>query len=239
VPNFPTVDLLVWTPPRSQSDVVRADREQLAMAGLGPARSLGDVRTGRGRDQAAYEWVTLWFGQSVLVKRRPKPHRLAAEETVRPDPRYLSMPVELTERSSMRAAQPVARAAQHAVGDQTVLLDMGAEPVAVRRASDEASRHDVTPSADRHARERDAVPLGDEERRRFLEEVSRARTLHQVTGVVIRSGFDKEVIGAGLLKTILGSEEGIERAMAYAAIVGKARVSRRDLLESPRGGPMR
>lgn len=55
---------------------------------------------------------------------------------------------------------------------------------------------------------------------------NRPRTLDELTAEAIRQGFDPHTIGCHLLE-ILDGEESIEKAIGYAAILGKARVARK------------
>jgi hypothetical protein len=72
-------DLLKWTPPKAQLDVTGVFNGGLAVAGLGPARPLGDAVPARGRDTAVWQWLELHFGQRILVRHREQPRALRRE----------------------------------------------------------------------------------------------------------------------------------------------------------------
>jgi hypothetical protein len=51
--------------------------------------------------------------------------------------------------------------------------------------------------------------------------------VHDMTDKAIQSGFDPEIIGNQLL-ALTDRDDGVEMAVAYTAILAKARLSRRD-----------
>lgn len=77
--NFPHPDPLKWQPPGSLADAVgTTDNGNLAVAGLGPVvETDGQYPIGT-NDSALYQWMTLAYGQTVLIKRRRDPKRLPA-----------------------------------------------------------------------------------------------------------------------------------------------------------------
>jgi ADP-ribosylglycohydrolase len=79
--NFPHPDPLRWTPPRTLADAVGTmPGGGLAIAGLGPVTGTdGEYPLDR-RDSSLYQWMTLYYGQTVLVRRRREPRVLAATE---------------------------------------------------------------------------------------------------------------------------------------------------------------
>ncbi|MGO8114980.1 ADP-ribosylglycohydrolase family protein [Rhizobium leguminosarum] len=70
--NYP--DLLSWTPPSTQSDGVGVLEGKLFLAGLGELLRLGEEYD---TNDAIWQWASLPFGQTVLVKRRREPRRLS------------------------------------------------------------------------------------------------------------------------------------------------------------------
>ncbi len=70
VGNHPYPDLLQWKPPRAQLDAAGSTDRGLAIAGLGPAEPVSSEYALRGNEDGIWQWVELWFGQSLLVKRR-------------------------------------------------------------------------------------------------------------------------------------------------------------------------
>lgn len=90
VPSFPYPSIMNWTPPRYQVDCVAESDDGLAVAGLGPFRQSQEKPAGS--DNSADEWIwgDLWFGQRILVKRRPRPKPLAQSQLVTPNDTYLT-----------------------------------------------------------------------------------------------------------------------------------------------------
>jgi|GEM_PF-3611181 len=93
----------------------------------------------------------------------------------------------------------------------------------------------------------DAPPLPDREARRLRDQARNGsktqqsvsiaaprRNLHVITDEVIASGFAPEIVGEALLELADG-DDGIEAATQYAAILAKARLSRRDRERRPDG----
>ena len=66
-----------------------------------------------------------------------------------------------------------------------------------------------------------------ERRRDAPGSTPQGRSLHEITDDVIRSGLDDEAIGAGF-REVVNQPFGVENAAAYAAIIAKAVLSRRD-----------
>jgi len=222
-PNFPFVDLLSWAPPRTQSDVVGRQNGTLGLAGLGPAIEEGRSWATGGREQADYGWLTLWFGQQVLAKRRHEPADLASEAVVEADPAYLA--------GSLVDAPPRQRRSQATPTPSRGLRAGGRRGDAIPRHKDQDSRQVEMPLA---SNERADDKPTSQSRGQWLKAVASARTMHELTGIVIRSGFDQEVVGAGLMKSIDEVEDGIEGAVAYTAILAKARIARENRSEDKR-----
>ena len=69
--NHTYPDLLTWCAPQTQADALVGDNGSLAVEGLGPAtpREAGAIYTAR--QDFAWAWVETYFGQTLLIKRRP------------------------------------------------------------------------------------------------------------------------------------------------------------------------
>lgn len=67
-------------------------------------------------------------------------------------------------------------------------------------------------------------------------EESQRKTLDDLTKEAINSGFDPRTIGEHFL-SLADHEDGIERALAYAAIITKAKLARRSIRAIPRAMP--
>lgn len=88
-PNFPYPSITTWSPPRSQLDSLGTAAAGLSVAGLGPAVVHGDeILAGSENRTGALGWIDLWFGQRVLIKRRPRPNPLQESQLVSALPQY-------------------------------------------------------------------------------------------------------------------------------------------------------
>lgn len=85
--DFPHPDPLHWQPPPTLSDVVGTTDGELAVAGLGPGKPVGEPRTGKGRDTIVWQWLRLEFGQTMVIKRRLQPQPLPDSAVPRPGSR--------------------------------------------------------------------------------------------------------------------------------------------------------
>lgn len=79
--SFPYPDLARWSPPSSQIDAVTRTSDGYALAGLG---ELHPIEPETVTTDAAWQWFSLRFGQTVLAKRR------VILETASPGPRELA-----------------------------------------------------------------------------------------------------------------------------------------------------
>jgi ADP-ribosylglycohydrolase len=80
--NFPYPDLLKWSPPRTQSDVVGIIGGELVLAGLGPVSPMGQAYAADKQGSYVYQWARLKFGQTVLMKRRESPVQLGLQSVM-------------------------------------------------------------------------------------------------------------------------------------------------------------
>jgi ADP-ribosylglycohydrolase len=87
--RFPYPDVLRWRSPRSGTDAVAAEDDQLHLVGLGPGGVRSDAFQTSGKTPGIWQWTRLWFGQTVLAKRRDHPPRLADAQRVSPRAAYL------------------------------------------------------------------------------------------------------------------------------------------------------
>lgn len=177
VPAFPHPDLRRWAPPRSQSDVLGSVDGGLSVAGLGPCIARSEKLATSETAAASWQWVDLWFGQRILVKRRDRPPDLEMSQRVEPAEGYLTLNL---------LDGPLARP---------------------------AAGHDSIHAAPARPSGRDGA-------------ISHA-TVHEMTDQAIAKGFDPELIGRHLL-ALADHDDGVELAVAYTAILAKARLSRRD-----------
>lgn len=166
--SFSYPDLLRWQPPRVQLECVGKDGDSLYVAGLGRAQPIGAELSGRGGDDAVWQWLRLDFGQTILAKRRKEPRTTVTQVT----PRQIESSVKVKLSSS-----------EH----QTDLLGILETGVNERKVA--------------------------------------AKSLDVMTSEAIKSGFDPTLIGTHLLE-VSERQNGVEQAIAYSAIIAKARAAR-------------
>jgi len=184
-PTFRYPELRRWSAPRAHADVLGLHDGGLAVMGLGPCEPTGELHATSGENGIAWQWVDIWFGQRVLIKRRAHPPRLSESHLVTPTEHY--------------AAASLLDDLDRAVG-----------------APQEAPR----------VARRPGYELGP---------VKVPGSLHELTNEAIAADFDERLVGHRV-RAMLEEEDGIERAIAYVAIVGKALASRRDRDRRATGG---
>jgi ADP-ribosylglycohydrolase len=75
--SFPHPDPMKWRPPATLLDAVGVASDGcLAIAGLGPVVETSSEYTSEGGNPAVWQWMTLGYGQTVLIKRRENPRPL-------------------------------------------------------------------------------------------------------------------------------------------------------------------
>ena len=183
--SYPVLGL--FTPPSSQSDVVGLHAGQLALVGLGKAEPRGQVYEA---DKAEWQWLELWFGQSILAKRRAGTLQPLSSERLPREPKSTLVPPEMVVESQL--GPETQKAFQFRQGSEAARDG--------RRSGISAERSNVS------------------ERPK--------RTLDELTDQAIRSDFDDFTLGR-LLNECVDSHEGIESAIAFVAIVAKAKLARR------------
>lgn len=177
--SFGYPDLLNWTSPKTQLEVVGSAGDYLVVRGLARAKPQGRTFKGRTKDNAIWQWLGLEFGQSIFAKRRLDPQPVPSR----------SMPVSTKPPKPIR--KPRATPAEKPSDTEQGTLF----PSEIQRLERVEKRH------------------------------SNAKTLHEITTEAIKSDFDPMVVGRNLLELSMQSD-GIEKAVAFAAIIAKAKVSR-------------
>lgn len=177
-PAFQYPNLVTWAPPKSATDCVGETDEGVQVAGLGPSAPDPAEFAPSGKAPAVWQWLTLWFGQRVLAKRRPRLTPLASFQRVTPTQQYFAVSAPKDDIAPKRAASETIEPPLTLLGETV--------PATVADS-----------------------------------------TLHELTDRVIASEFDPAVVGQALL-SLADRSDGIESALAYAAIITKARRSRLD-----------
>lgn len=70
-------DVLTWTAPKAQADALVKSDGRLAVEGLGPVQEVGADVVRAANDDFGWQWVMTTFGQTLLIKRRPKLRELS------------------------------------------------------------------------------------------------------------------------------------------------------------------
>jgi ADP-ribosylglycohydrolase len=123
--NFPHPDPLKWRPPSSLADAVGTANGGWGVAGLGSVHSTDGQYEIAGKSPTLYQWLTLAYGQTILIKRRPDPKPLPA--TALP----LERPAQASNGTAPRQAALFDEAKSQAVAsaDETAGFDAALERV--------------------------------------------------------------------------------------------------------------
>jgi ADP-ribosylglycohydrolase len=198
--SFGYPDLLHWHVPKSTIGSVGLAEEDIVLVGLGRVAPMSDPVWLSKRKDAAWQWMRLEFGQSVLVRRSfplaPLPPQTWPASIDNRDARDSAEGKTATPRSIGKRRSKRDGGTQMSTMQQPNLFGGGAEgnvrPVAKRR-------------------------------------------IDELTTEVIESGFDPTLLGRQLLRVIDHSSTPIEVAVAFAAIIAKARAARAK--NGPTSGP--
>lgn len=179
-PAFPHPDLRRWQAPRTQSDAFGTDADadgRLAIAGLGPVEPTSEKLLGlSGKNAVAWQWVDLWFGQRVLVKRRERPPALPGSASVHPTDAYLA-PSLLDQSDDGRRTAPDRRSAATVRNDSASAPDPRVGRPTLHELTDEAIASGFDPEVvGRHVlRLSDATDDGIERTALYVAIVAKAR----------------------------------------------------------------
>ena len=97
-------DILTWTAPETQADALVSDNGALAVEGLGPATRLTDGAMYTPREDFAWEWVRMHFGQTLLLKRRSEVRPLGVGNYLTPPPTPKERPIRAASSPEPRSA---------------------------------------------------------------------------------------------------------------------------------------
>lgn len=107
VPSHQYPDLLNWSAPKTQADaLVTNPDDELHVLGLGPVQRVIGEPLPAAQGEFAWQWVSLTFGQTLLIKRRNQlpvvhhPARTISDTGVTPQRRNLEGSVSVLARSS-------------------------------------------------------------------------------------------------------------------------------------------
>ncbi|MBA7682236.1 hypothetical protein ES703_90585 [subsurface metagenome] len=173
-------DMLYWRPGRTQLDVIGKYNGKWYVQGLGEAEPMEIVAEKGGKYPSIWQWFRLEFGQTVLVKRRPKPKTFTKD----------CLPVKITTKE---------------IKNKDTIV------------SDQKYRKDVKEMSKQKE-------LWDKEKLANIHEEPDF-TIDIATYNSINSGFKEEVVGQMLMK-LAEQKDGIEKSIAFAAIIAKAKQAR-------------
>jgi ADP-ribosylglycohydrolase len=196
--RFPYPDVLRWRSPKSGTDAVLAEGDRVFLAGLGPGGVTSEPYETAGKSPGIWQWTRLWFGQTVLAKRRDHPPRLIESQRVNPQRGYVQPDLWMRSDEASASAMKVA---------SSRTAEMKPDPP--ERATLPANR------ADQRV---EAAPQPQPARAR--------RTINEITQAVINAGLTDDAIGAGL-REVASHPSAVESSIAYSAIIVKALISRR------------
>lgn len=198
--SFRYPDLFSWDLPRAQADFVGRlnGGKDLALAGLGVLRPVGKPVTSGDTTQFVWQWMRLGFGQHVLVKRRPEPSRLPV--SLLPSP---SRPIRESTSKLPRSPSQERLVDIDANSTQQPSRGLG---TASRRGQDGRDTSKATPRK-RQPTSRTATPTEP--------------GLNEAVDKALASELDPFVVGR-LLLDLARDSGGLDRVVAFAAVVGKA-----------------
>lgn len=189
--RFRYPDLLEWSPPRSGLDYVGTVDGHPALAGLGRFRPSGSSYGGGHSKDEIWEWVTLDFGQTLLVKRRREVREL---------------PSQLRPRSRLSAG-----------ADEGVEPPRPATLFYVDEIGSE--RNSVSETRSKDLKEI-RVNEDDKPGSSVRQALPTPLTFEVAMNLVIGSGFPEDLIGE-CVRSFALQEDGVIKAAAFAAAVAE------------------
>jgi len=209
--SFQYPDLLKWLPPRSQSDSVGMIGNRLAVAGLAFADPVGDVFKSAKGDHV-WQWLRLDFGQTILCKQRiplPELSKSAYPASVRTSEDYST-------RGQLNS--PTQKSSGDLFQENAFQMSSPSTTTSTLRENSSAFRGEMREVA-KQDKNKSPIPANSD------RNVGYHPNLDELTDKAIRSGFDPKIIGIDLL-SFAERPNGIELAIAYTAIIVKARAAR-------------
>ncbi|MFT5766634.1 MAG: ADP-ribosylglycohydrolase [Halioglobus sp.] len=170
--SFEYPDLLSWFAPKTQSDAFVVEKGNAFLSGIGQLKLSGEEFRSQKGNKLLWQWSSLPFGQTVLIKRRDIKYELnSVKEVESPNTTYTLENNQAIKTSSERKIKS-------AINFE--ILQMSYDG---------------------------GIGINDRTRE------------------CIRSGFDPKIIGEHLLALSSGID-GIEKVIAFAAIIAKAKMAR-------------
>ncbi len=177
--TFSYPDLLSWTPPSNQLDVLQTTPNGMRFSALGEVTPFGNEVAGE-NNTTMWQWFKSSYGQSFLIKHRPIPkHSDNTNDTFIGKYR-----------------------------NNIIQKDNNKEEI----KSNRVNKDNNSPNKDNNIL--------------YNVEIKPPNTIDEALDAVIKARFNSNVLGEMFLK-ILDSDDNVERCIAFAALVAKARLVRR------------
>ena len=196
IESFSYPDLMTWLPPRSQLDVVGVYKNDICVAGLGPVIEAGEKFLSSNED-SGWQWLYMPFGQSILCKQRIPLKELPKNNL---SPSSADLPTVKMENRLV----PKPKLGNKKRVDENI--DLFGEQRGLLPESGGTARKTNTHLGAYHSS-------------------NPQRNLDELTDEIIRSGFDPKTIGITLM-AMAEEDDGIEKAIAFSAVIVKARQAR-------------
>ncbi|NWD47483.1 ADP-ribosylglycohydrolase family protein [Pseudomonas gingeri] len=200
--SFMYPDLLSWQPPLSQSDSIGIYEGKKALTGLGLITAFDQTWTS---GDFIWQWYELDFGQTILCKSRSKSLKQLNSNSIASKTKNKENDLNyapINKKIYQEAQKPY----NFESSEDNETFSLRAENPPIRKEL----KNNILPE---HPENKAQQPNN--------------RSLDEITNIAIRSNFNEEVIGACLLESING-DNGIEKAMAFSAIIAKALLARRN-----------
>lgn len=215
--SFPHPDPLHWQPPASQSDALGLLDGEVCVAGLGPARVVGEPKRGEGKNPGLWQWVETAYGQTLFIKRREQLRKLP--DNARPRRRA----------SSERSVGQASLLDDDAVADVAPPSRGAHEERRARNAADQALEPAASANPDVNNRDessitREAAPSGDDSRRDAAAPLSKQTNastqrlpddVDEAVELVVQAKFERVMLSR-LLLHLARLEDGPYRAGLFA-----------------------
>ena len=210
--SFMYPDLLTWQTPKSLLDVVGTVDEAIAISGISFVEISSESFPG-GTAGSIWQWLDTSFGQRMLCKRRIELKPLAQNSLPATDD---GLPLEHLPRPKTRS--PTAANVTSEMGELfPSTVAQSREAIGMR---DLDTRRQGQATIGSHS-----VGNAPRQNMKLRLDAGATPSVNDLTDEAIRSNFEPAVIGKHLLK-FAEQPSGIELAIAYSAIILKARQAR-------------
>lgn len=224
--DFEYPSLLTWRPPRSASDAAGVVGDGLGLAGLGSVAPIDERVYGTNeRGETSYRWCRTRYNQTLLIKFGLPLRRLTSESLPLPRSSPRRVDDRLSTSAKVASVRSLGRSWREEDSRESLPRIVASGLIAGMQGALFASGVLGQPSGESEAR-RTVRPPPDAGTTRISRGYARM-SIEELTSIVIKVGFDPALIGEIVNELSDDSESGIDRAIAFVAIVAKARWARR------------